>query len=106
MMSSHQGGASSGRRQRAARDGSLRYLRLTAIALCGAALLCGCAGFIPGIGPSQAEIDRANTPVGAAAIQVIDVNATVTRELLAQRKEQLFSKTLASKAHYSRLVGP
>ena len=106
MTPSHGGGAGSGRRRRAARDGCLRYLRLTAIALCGAALLCGCAGFIPGIGPSQAEIDRANTPVGAAAIQVIDVNATVTRELLAQRKEQLFSKTLAAKAHYSRLVGP
>ncbi len=77
-----------------------------AVLLCATLLLSGCAGFIPSIGPSRAEIDRANTPVGAAAIQVIDVNATVTRELLADRKRQLFSKTLAAKAHYSRLVGP
>lgn len=77
-----------------------------ALVLGMAPLLSGCAGFIPTIGPSRAAIQKANTPVGAAAMQVIDVDATVTQELLAQRKEQLFSKTLAAEAHYSRLVGP
>jgi polysaccharide biosynthesis/export protein len=79
---------------------------IAAAALVVVSLLSGCAGFIPTIGPSRAEIQRDDTPVGAAAIQVVDVNAAVTGELLAQRKQQLFSKTLAAKAQYSRLVGP
>jgi polysaccharide export outer membrane protein len=84
----------------------LRPLLRGGVCLAIAALLGGCAGFIPSIGPSGAAIERARTPVGRAGIQVIDVDARVTRELLADRKQQLFSKTLAGSPHYSRLVGP
>ena len=86
--------------------GQIHRIAGAAVSLCLVALLSGCAGFIPTIGPSRSEIERANTPVGQADIQVVDVNARVTRELLADRKEQLFSKTLETSPHYSRLVGP
>jgi len=69
-------------------------------------LASGCAGFIPTVGPSGRVIGQAKTPVGAAAIQVIDVDDTVTRELLALRKQRLFSQTLSSKREISRVVGP
>ncbi|MGH8290024.1 MAG: polysaccharide biosynthesis/export family protein [Steroidobacteraceae bacterium] len=78
----------------------------SAAALCASAILASCAGFIPTIGPSSATIEKAKTPVGLAQIQVIDVDATVTEELLSERKQQLFSKSLETPPHYSRLVGP
>jgi len=87
-------------------NGRFSLLGCLAATMAVMTLLSGCAGFIPTIGPSRAVIERAKTPVGAAAIQVIDVDATVTRELVAQRRQQLFSKTLDTQAHYSRLVGP
>jgi polysaccharide biosynthesis/export protein len=71
-----------------------------------ALLATGCAGFIPTVGPSGAAIEKAKTPVGAATIQVVDVDDAVTRELLAQRTQRLFSETLKNKREISRLVGP
>ena len=66
----------------------------------------GCAGFIPTVGPSRAVIEKAKTPVGTALIQVVDVDANVTRELLALRRQQLFSETLKNRREISRVVGP
>lgn len=68
------------------------------------AALAGCAGFIPTVGPSRHEVERAKTPVGAAAIQVVDVDDEVTRALLAQRATRLFSETLSTHTA-SRAVG-
>ena len=73
-------------------------------AVFAAVLASGCAGFLPTIGPSRAEIERAGSPGHASAIQVIDVNDAVTRRLLAQRTQHLFSETLRE-GPISRTVG-
>jgi polysaccharide export outer membrane protein len=70
-----------------------------------AALLCGCAGFLPGVGPSRAEIQRAEPPAGFPQIQVVDVDDAVTRALVAQRTQHLFSETLRSAQKTERTVG-
>lgn len=67
--------------------------------------LAGCAGFIPTVGPSRHVVQQAKTPVGAAAIQVVDVDDDVTRALLAQRATRLFSETLNANPA-ARVVGP
>ena len=72
----------------------------------GTALLPGCAGFISTSGPSRHAVEQNKTTVGAAAIQVIDVNDQVTRQLLSQRTQRLFSLTLGSEPVTSRIVGP
>lgn len=68
--------------------------------------LAGCAGFLPSSGPSRAEVSRASTPVGAAAIQVIDVDDAVTRRLLAERNGRLFSDALHVEPILARPIGP
>ncbi len=71
-----------------------------------ALLLSGCAGFLPGIGPSRKTIDEAKPPPNTVAIQLIDINDAVTRQLLAQRELRLFSETLGNQRIASRTVGP
>jgi polysaccharide export outer membrane protein len=71
-----------------------------------AALLAGCAGFVPSVGPSRAKIVAATAPVGAASIQVVDVDDAVTRKLLALRTQKLFSETLQGNAAANRVAGP
>jgi polysaccharide export outer membrane protein len=68
--------------------------------------MCGCAGFLPGIGPSRGQIETSKPSPNAAAIQVIDVDDALTRRLLAQRTSRLFSETLGNKRIVSRTVGP
>jgi polysaccharide biosynthesis/export protein len=77
----------------------------TVVTLLVATLLAGCAGFIPTVGPSRHVIESAKTPVGAAAIQVVDVDDTVIHELLALHTQHLFSETLSGSHRPSRLVG-
>jgi polysaccharide export outer membrane protein len=71
----------------------------------GAVLLCGCAGFLPTIGPSRSQIDNAKPPPNAAAIQIIDIDEPVIRQLLALRTLRLFSETLGNQRISSRTVG-
>ena len=68
--------------------------------------LSGCAGFLPGIGPSRHAIDNSKPNPHAAAIQIVDINDTVTRQLLAEREQRLFSETLGNATILSRAVGP
>ena len=68
-------------------------------------LLGGCGGFLPTIGPSRSQIENAKPPPSAAAFQIIDVNDAVTRQLLAQRSQRLFSETLGNRRIASRTVG-
>jgi polysaccharide export outer membrane protein len=68
--------------------------------------MCGCAGFLPTIGPSRSQIDTSKPSPNAAAIQLIDVDDALTRRLLAQRTSRLFSETLGNKRIVSRTVGP
>jgi polysaccharide biosynthesis/export protein len=49
-------------------------------------------------------VEQAKTPVGAAAIQVVDIDDEVARALLAQRATRLFSETLSTHPP-SRAVG-
>ena len=68
--------------------------------------MCGCAGFLPTIGPSRSQVDNSKPAPNAAAIQVIDVDDALTRRLLAQRTSRMFSETLGNKRIVSRTVGP
>jgi polysaccharide biosynthesis/export protein len=68
--------------------------------------MCGCAGFLPTIGPSRHQIETSKPAPNAAAIQVIDVDDAVTRRLMAQRNSRMFSETLGNKRIASRTVGP
>lgn len=71
-----------------------------------AASLCGCASFLPTVGPSRARIVSSKAPVGAAAVQVIDVDDAITRKLLELRTQRLFSDTLRGDAPATRVTGP
>jgi len=74
------------------------------VASVGLALLPGCSTFLPTIGPSRSQIDRAASGP-KAAIQIIDIDDAVNRELLAQRAQRLFSETLGTQHIASRTVG-
>jgi polysaccharide biosynthesis/export protein len=74
--------------------------------LCAAALTAGCASFLPTIGPSKHQVTSDRVAVGAAAVQVVDVDDAVTRKLLALRNQRLFSETLGNESVRSRNVGP
>jgi polysaccharide export outer membrane protein len=91
---------------RASNTAFMRRIRISVVAAAGAILLSGCAGVLPGIGPSRREIDHAKTPANAAAIQIVDIDEAVTRQLLAQREQRLFSETLGNQRIASRTVGP
>ena len=86
------------------RHGFRSRARLAALVTMSAVLLAGCAGFLPTIGPSRARIEAERNSSRASAIQVMDVNDDVTRRLLAQRKQYLFSETLREE-HVSHTVG-
>jgi polysaccharide biosynthesis/export protein len=78
-----------------------RFLVLLALAI----PVGGCAGFLPTIGPSRHQIENTKAAPNAAAFQVIDVDDAVTRQLLAQRSQRLFSETLGNRRITSRTVG-
>jgi len=67
--------------------------------------LSGCGGFLPTIGPSRWQIDHATRTPDTTAIQIVDIDDTVTRDLLAQRALHLFSETLGNGGIKSRTVG-
>ena len=88
-----------------ARVRSFRACLKAAVAV-GAALLGGCAGFLPAAGPSAHKIEKSEEPVGAAAIEVVDVDDAVTRKLLGLRTQRLFSENLSTRPGTARVVGP
>ena len=61
------------------------------------AFATGCA-YLPGVGPSDTAIAQAGSGAAAntATVQIIDLDDRVTRELLAQRVQRLFSETLGN----------
>ena len=63
-------------------------------ALFAAALLAlsGCNN-LPTIGPSAEEIAQATARPGSDGVQVLDIDANLARQLLAQRRTRLFSET-------------
>jgi polysaccharide export outer membrane protein len=69
---------------------------IRALALCSVTLsLAGCTSFLPVAGPSSKEIASATALPGATAVQIVDVDDRVTRQLLALRSKRLFSDAFA-----------
>jgi polysaccharide export outer membrane protein len=91
---------------RAIDTATVRRIQISIIAALSAVLLSGCAGFLPTIGPSRKAIDEAKPQPNTIAIQLIDINDAVTRQLLAQRELRLFSETLGNQRIATRTVGP
>jgi polysaccharide biosynthesis/export protein len=74
---------------------------LTALML----LAAGCAQ-LPTSGPSSRQIEASAAGPSAAAIQIVEVDDAVTRQLLAQRSQRLFSETLGQATAPDRGIGP
>lgn len=79
------------------------------VALCALTALAGC-GSLPGSGPTDRQLSALNAPdapAAAALVQVVDVDDTVARRLLAQRAQPLFSEAMTSAAEPGvRVVAP
>jgi polysaccharide biosynthesis/export protein len=73
-------------------------------ALTLAALCSGCAGFLSSTGPTRAEVEQ--SAQAAKVIQIVDVDDAITRRLLEQRKDRLFSEVLGDAPAVTRKVGP
>jgi polysaccharide export outer membrane protein len=84
----------------------MRRIRISVIAACSACVLSGCTGFLPTIGPSRYAVDHGPEQPNATAIQIVDIDEAVTRQLLAQRAQRLFSETLGNAHIARRTVGP
>ena len=76
-----------------------------ALALGCLMLVAGCSQ-LPTSGPSTREVQASTAGPGAAAIQVVDVDDAITRRLLAQRTQHLFSETLGQAAAPYTGIGP
>lgn len=74
---------------------------VSGLALC---LLAGCAQ-MPSSGPSRADIDEASARSGSGAIQLVDVDDRVARQLLAQRRMTLFSESLGQQQPPAMRIG-
>jgi polysaccharide export outer membrane protein len=70
-----------------------------------AALVSGCNAWIPTIGPSRSAIEAKKPRTKVRNIEVVDIDDVVTRQLLDQRAQHLFSETLGEKRIKSRLIG-
>jgi polysaccharide export outer membrane protein len=71
----------------------------------GATLLTGCSQ-LPTAGPSAEEVSQVNTQTGPApAIQIVDVDDSIARRLLTQRKQRLFSEALSQPAAPDTKIG-
>lgn len=71
----------------------------------GLLLVAGCSQ-MPTSGPSTREVNASTAGPGAAAIQVVELDDAVTRRLLAQRTQRLFSETLGQTAGPYTGIGP
>ncbi|MFI4890472.1 MAG: polysaccharide biosynthesis/export family protein [Steroidobacterales bacterium] len=69
------------------------------------AALAGCQTFLPDVGPSRHQIENAKAHANAAAIQFINVDNTITSQLVKERQQHLFSETLGNQRIGSRAVG-
>ena len=67
--------------------------------------ITGCAQ-LPTSGPNARQIEASTAGPGAAAIQIVEVDDAVTRRLLAQRAQHLFSETLGQAAGPYEGIGP
>jgi polysaccharide export outer membrane protein len=69
--------------------------------------LSGCAStWLPSSGPSQTQVQEVSTAQNGSAIQLVDVNDAVTRRLLSDRKQSLFSETFGTSVQSAYVIGP
>jgi polysaccharide export outer membrane protein len=69
--------------------------------------LSGCAStWLPSSGPSKTQVQEASTAQNGSAIQLVDVNDAVTRRLLSDRKQNLFSETFGTSLQPAYVIGP
>jgi len=69
------------------------------LCLAGVAMLSGCSTYpswLPSAGPNTKQVTQAAQSASVAGIQVVDVNESVARKVLASQKSALFSETLGS----------
>jgi polysaccharide export outer membrane protein len=76
------------------------------VALIVAPLVLSACASLSSVGPSSKEIAESTTQPGAAAIQIVDVDDGVARQLLAQRAQTMFADTLGNKPANVQNVGP
>jgi polysaccharide biosynthesis/export protein len=81
-----------------------RCILLGAVAL-SALQVCGCASFVPTVGPSRSAIEGTKPISNAPTIQLVDIDEAVTRRLLDQRAQRRFSETLGNTRITSRPIG-
>lgn len=70
--------------------------------------LSGCAtypGWIPSAGPSREQVLDHHDSSHLPGIQVVNVNDTIARELLAERKKPLFSKSFGTTSRLGDTIG-
>ena len=96
-------------------DGQVATSRGGAVAVVALALLlAGCSTlnmpWLPSAGPSAAQIDPARKDTGALqrieGIQIVEVNDSIARRLLAARKQDLFSDAFPAAVAAGYVVGP
>jgi len=68
-------------------------------------LLAGCTTLFPASGPDRHEIQNSSTDRALPTIQVVDVTDEVTRRLLANRTQQLFSEALGNRPNQLQPMG-
>jgi polysaccharide export outer membrane protein len=71
-------------------------------------LLTGCAtypGWLSSPGPSREQVQEKRDAQGINGIQLVDVNDAVTRKLLSNRKQSLFSETFATTPQPGYVIG-
>jgi polysaccharide export outer membrane protein len=84
----------------------MHRIQISVAAAVSAVLLSGCAHFLPTVGPSRSAIDQSKTvPPNEGAIQLIDIDDAVSRQLIEQRKSRLFSEVLGNERIASHTVG-
>ena len=71
----------------------------------GMALGLGGCSQMPTTGPALAELERGASRPGMAAVQLVDIDEGVTRRLLAQRVQRLFSEDLADDGRGGLVIG-
>jgi len=68
-------------------------------------VLAGCSQ-LPTSGPSQEDVERAAPTNRAGAVQIVDVDGGVARQLLARHKLPLFSDSLGEQGRVANTIGP
>lgn len=73
------------------------------------ALLAGCGtfpGWLNSAGASRDQVRSQKSADGLEGIQLVEVNATVSRQLIANRKQALFSESFSTPVHSGYAIGP